>query len=453
MITLDNVGFRYRDVQIVQNLSATINNGEIVLLKGATGSGKSTLLGLISGQSPTFTGGHLQGSISIDDTFQSTTTLHEWARLVGCVQQSPRNGFVGGSVEDEIVFGMENFGYAQREMRHRLEELIDSFALQELRYKSVHSLSAGQQQLVAIAAAVAVKPRVLLLDEPTSALDADSTLRVLAIVKTLAREEGLSVLVAEHRIERLTGYIDRELELAPLNIETSSHPFVNMGDANATILDVPQGHVAEVEKASVSFEGLDILRNFSMSVVGGRCAAVIGENGAGKTTLLQLLTGDLACDCGSVRVCGLNPADLTATSLATSLTVVPQQPSDVFLFDSVQKECALNDRVHNLSAGSTFALLQTLTQHVSDAQHPRELSEGQQLLLALALAFAGGAKVVLLDEPTRGLDVRSKTLLAELINLQTSHGRSIIIATHDIEFANAVAQDVFHLEPNMRGAR
>ena len=453
MIHLDNISFRYQGVEVLHNITSTIKSGEIVLLKGSTGSGKSTLLGLIAGQSPTFTGGHLQGSISIDGILQSTATSREWARLVGFVQQSPRHGFVGGSVEDEIVFGMENFGIPPVDMRHRLEELLDTFALRDLRYKPMQNLSAGQQQLVAIAAAVAVRPRVLLLDEPTSALDADSTARVLNVVQTLAREEGLAVLVAEHRVERLSSLCDYVIELPLPGDKLSEVPLVLPTWKVSSRPHISVDVVVEVNRLGVTLGGVEILRNVSLQVESGHCAAITGENGVGKSTLMRVLMGDLACDSGSVQVCGLDPAELTAILLAKKVNFVPQQPSDLFLFESVHKECALNDRVHELDEGSTLTLLHSLTPHVTATQHPRELSEGQQLLLALALTFSGTARVILLDEPTRGLDVHAKRLLTQLINHEVSRGRSIIISTHDTEFAHSVTNDVVLLETTMSGAR
>lgn len=213
MIELCHVGLRYTEQTVIDDLTLRIDEGELVLLAGPTGSGKSSLLSIINGLAPEFTGGQLQGSVLIDGQAQHETSKSHWSRLVATVMQSPLDSFVADIVEDEIAFGMETHGFAPEAMRQRVEEVLDLLGLAELRQRPIATLSGGQQQRVAIAAALTLQPRVLLLDEPTSALDPTAADEVLSTVHRLVHDLGLTVIVAEHRIERIIHYADRVLLL------------------------------------------------------------------------------------------------------------------------------------------------------------------------------------------------------------------------------------------------
>ena len=211
MITFSNVSLIYPNSErtIIENASFSVTEGEFVLLMGHTGAGKSSVLRLINGLVPHHTGGILSGEISVAGRSTRLMKPGELADVVGIVGQNPMNGFVSDLVEDEIAFGLETLGVPSDVMRKRVEEVLDLLALVQLRRRQISELSGGEQQRVAIAAALVTNPKVLLLDEPTSALDPIAAEEVLSILHRLVHDLGLTVIVAEHRLERVIQFVDR----------------------------------------------------------------------------------------------------------------------------------------------------------------------------------------------------------------------------------------------------
>ncbi len=483
MIKLEGVGLTYSELPVLSDLSLRIEEGELVLLAGPTGSGKSSLLSIINGLAPQFTGGHLTGIVSIDGHHQHETDTSVWSRLVATVMQSPVDSFVADVVEDEIAFGMETHGFAPEAMRQRVEEVLDLLGLSDLRQRPISTLSGGQQQRVAIASALTLQPRVLLLDEPTSALDPTAADEVLSTVHRLVHDLGLTVIVAEHRIDRIIHYADRVLLLSSdadpqlVNPQTavrllptmptltqlaelagSSESPLTVRDARKVVEPLRQlldghtpplrlvsshkPHTIEVQDVTIKRDRAIILSGISMECVRGSITALMGRNGAGKSTLLHTLVGDHKPHAGLVSVVGKPPHELHAAALVETVGLVPQQPSDLFLTDRVADECRMSDRLRSVPAGTTRALLALLSPAVEDTQHPRDLSEGQRLGLALAISLAGNPDVLLLDEPTRGLDSQGKARLVELLKSAARDGRTVVLATHDVELAAEVADNV-----------
>jgi energy-coupling factor transport system ATP-binding protein len=215
MIRLDRVTVTYPDAAhpTLRDVDLTIAEGELVLVSGRTGAGKSTLLGLLNGLVPHFTGGHLQGTVRIDGTDTRHRAPRELAHLVGVVGQDPLAGFVTDVVEDELAYGMEQLGTSPDTMRTRVEETLDLLGIAGLRRRPLRSLSGGQQQRVAIGSVLTAQPRILVLDEPTSALDPTAAEEVLAAVTRLVHDLGVTVVMAEHRMERVVQYADGMLLL------------------------------------------------------------------------------------------------------------------------------------------------------------------------------------------------------------------------------------------------
>lgn len=199
MIELDQVGFRYdgRSEPVLAGITLSIGEGELVLVAGQTGAGKSTLLGTINGLVPHFTGGHLDGVVTVDGVSTATSPPREFAHLVGVVGQDPLAGFVTDTVEDELAYGMEQLGLAPQVMRRRVEETLDLLGIADLRRRALRTLSGGQQQRVAIGSVLTTHPKVLVLDEPTSALDQTAAEDVLATLARLVQNLGTTVLMAE----------------------------------------------------------------------------------------------------------------------------------------------------------------------------------------------------------------------------------------------------------------
>ncbi|MFD3523597.1 energy-coupling factor ABC transporter ATP-binding protein, partial [Streptomyces sp. NPDC058653] len=215
MITFDHLSVQYDDADepVLTDVDLTVDEGELCLVVGHTGVGKSTLLGTVNGLVPHFTGGTLYGSVTVDGRDTATHPPRELADVVGVVGQDPLDGFVTDSVEEELAYAMEQLAVPPETMRKRVEETLDLLGLADLRHRAPHELSGGQQQRVAIGSVLTAHPRILVLDEPTSALDPTAAEEVLAAITRLVHDLGVTVLLAEHRMERVVQYADRVLYL------------------------------------------------------------------------------------------------------------------------------------------------------------------------------------------------------------------------------------------------
>lgn len=530
MIRFERVSVRYEGTAhpTLSGVDLTVPEGELVLLVGPSGVGKSTLLGTVSGLVPHFTGGLLSGRVTVDGRDTRTHKPRELADLVGTVGQDPLAHFVTDTVEDELAYGMESLGLAPDVMRRRVEETLDLLGLAELRDRPIATLSGGQQQRVAIGSVLTPHPKVLVLDEPTSALDPAAAEEVLAVLQRLVHDLGTTVLMAEHRLERVVQYADQvvllpapgaapvmgppaeimkvspvrppvaELGLLagwdplPLSVrdarrgagalrerlsdasppraasasEASASPeppnpsvvpspppraprpgrFARLlgrtgGDASATA-PAAADPVTRVDGLGVRRGRVEALRRVTLTVSPGETVALMGRNGAGKSTLLGALVGMIEPTAGTVRVGGLAPARTDPRAMVRRVGLVPQEPRDLLYADTVAAECAAADRDAGAPEGRCRALVTELLPGVGDDTHPRDLSEGQRLALALALVLTGRPPLLLLDEPTRGLDYAAKARLVGVLRSLAAEGHAIVLATHDVELAAELAHRV-----------
>jgi len=451
----------------LRNVDLTIPEGELVLVIGRTGAGKSTLLKAINGLVPHFTGGTLAGRVSVDGRDTRTHPPRELADVVGYVGQDPLAGFVTDTVEEELAYAMESLGFETSVMRRRVEEILDSLGLTTLRDRPLLDLSSGQQQRVAIGSVLTAGPRVLVLDEPTSALDPPAAEEVLAALTRLVHDLGITVVMAEHRLERVVQYADRIITVHVDGTVSDDAPAPAMADAVIAPPVVELGRLARwqplplsvrdarraagplrerlaaithprltTEPASpvVTTRGLvarygDViaLRGVDFSIAPGEIVALMGRNGAGKSSLLAQLVGLYAPAAGRVEVAGHEPHRRSASDVIRDIALVPQQPSDLFCADTVDDEIGRRPAAREM--------LDRLAPGIDGALHPRDLSEGQRLALALALVLTNRPPVLLLDEPTRGLDYPAKARLVKVLREYARSGSAIVVATHDVELA------------------
>ncbi|MFC8283079.1 ABC transporter ATP-binding protein [Streptomyces cyaneofuscatus] len=518
MIRFEQVSVRYdgTDRPTLSGVDLAVPEGELVLLVGPSGVGKSTLLGTVSGLVPHFTGGVLSGRVTVDGRDTRTHKPRELADLVGTVGQDPLAHFVTDTVEDELAYGMESLGLAPDVMRRRVEETLDLLGLAELRDRPIATLSGGQQQRVAIGSVLTPHPKVLVLDEPTSALDPAAAEEVLAVLQRLVHDLGTTVLMAEHRLERVVQYADQVVllpapgaapvmgapaeimavspvrppvaELAllagwdplPLSVRdarrgagelrerlASASPPGSpvsagfsvvpapvsggprpgrlarlLGRTKAAETPGPADPISRVESLGVRRGRVEALRRVTLTVAPGETVALMGRNGAGKSTLLGALVGMVEPTSGSVRVGGLAPARTDPRAMIRRVGLVPQEPRDLLYADTVAAECAAADRDAGAAEGTCRALVTELLPGVEDATHPRDLSEGQRLALALALVLTARPPLLLLDEPTRGLDYAAKGRLVGVLQSLAAEGHAIVLATHDVELAAELAHRV-----------
>ncbi|MFD3734266.1 ABC transporter ATP-binding protein [Streptomyces sp. NPDC058632] len=529
MIRFENVSVTYdgSPEPSVRGVDFEVPEGELVLLAGPSGVGKSTVLGAVSGLVPHFTGGTLRGRVTVAGRDTRTHKPRELADVVGTVGQDPLSHFVTDLVEDELAYGMESLGLPADVMRRRVEETLDLLGLADLRDRPLSTLSGGQQQRVAIGSVLTPHPRVLVLDEPTSALDPAAAEEVLAVLQRLVHDLGTTVLMAEHRLERVVQYADRVVLLpgpgeppllgtpaevmavspvfppvvalgrlagwsplpltvrdarrraAPLRerlseaeamsatvtatapaparkppaaLTASTAPsltrrtpfslFPRKRSGTAATPAPTPGHVAEVRALAVRRGGVRALRHVDLTVAPGETIALMGRNGAGKSTLLGALVGLVEPSAGAVRTGDAVPHRTRPRDLVRRVGLVPQEPRDLLYADTVAAECAAADRDAEAEPGTCRALLSELLPGIADDSHPRDLSEGQRLTLALAVVLAARPPLLLLDEPTRGLDYAAKARLVSVLRGLAAEGHAIVLATHDVELAAELAHRV-----------
>ncbi|MFF8483026.1 ATP-binding cassette domain-containing protein [Streptomyces antibioticus] len=697
MIRFENVSVTYDGASepTVHGVDLTIPEGELVLLAGPSGVGKSTLLGTVSGLVPHFTGGTLRGRVTVAGRDTRTHKPRELSDVVGTVGQDPLSHFVTDTVEEELAYGMESLGLAPEVMRRRVEETLDLLGLAALRDRPIATLSGGQQQRVAIGSVLTPHPRVLVLDEPTSALDPAAAEEVLAVLLRLVHDLGTTVLLAEHRLERVLQYADQvallpspgtppllgtpadmmavspvyppvvalgrlahwtplpltvrdarrratdlrerlavltptggKPQAAPTTADTRTTPTApatgtgptapatgtgpgpastagrattagpatatasataarptnatdpatgedpastaspaiaadpTKADGPATAAAHPTGTTpvsaeapatpadpaspaskptraaavptttadttnapgpasggtpaavtaaaadpasggeavepapsaivspspapatrpvaaprwrlfgklagggrdgsrartpgqpptpaptdpappaAEIRALSVRRGHVQALRRIGLTLVAGETVALMGRNGAGKSTLLSTLVGLVEPSAGTVEVGGVTPHRTSPRDLVRRVGLVPQEPRDLLYADTVAGECAAADRDAQAEPGTCRALVSELLPGIADDVHPRDLSEGQRLTLALAVVLTARPPLLLLDEPTRGLDYAAKARLVAVLRELAAAGHAIVLATHDVELAAELAHRV-----------
>lgn len=486
-----NVGFTYPDAPTptLRGVDLSVAEGELCLVVGPTGSGKSTLLQAVSGLVPRFTGGLLTGEVSVGGRSTAEHPPRDLADVVGTVGQDPAAGFVADTVEDEIAYVMENLAVPVDVMRRRLEDTLDLLGLADLRHRPLADLSGGQQQRVAIAAVLASNPRILVLDEPTSALDPAAADEVLSALSRLVHDLGLTVIVAEHRLERIVQFADMVVHVpgqgrpvrlgAPrdvLGAGTPAPPVVRLAEEMgwtpmpltvrearrsagplrerlATLTPIePPGRapiagctgstVATVRGLHARYGPVVALSGVDVDLRRHEVCALMGRNGSGKSTLMAHLSGLRAPASGTVTVDGAAPSGRPPRRLVRSVGLVPQDFSILLFADTVTDECATADHDAGLAAGTTLGTLSRLVPSIDPHLHPRDLSEGQRLALALAVVLAPDPALLCLDEPTRGLDYDAKDRLVRQVRSLADRGHSVLLATHDVELVAEVADRV-----------
>ncbi|MFO7633649.1 MAG: ATP-binding cassette domain-containing protein [Caldilinea sp.] len=527
MIRLEHLTYTYPGAvaPALNDISLDLPEGQLILLIGPSGAGKSTLLRCINGLVPHFSGGALHGNVRVQGLDPVTATPRILSRHVGFVFQDPEAQFVTDRVEDEIAFALENAAMPPQEMRVRVEETLDLLDLTPLRDRPLKNLSGGERQRVAIAAALALRPSILVLDEPTSQLDPKSAEDVLNSLVRLNNDLGLTVILAEHRLERVLPYVDSIIYL----------PATGGGDGSPVIFDDARSVMGEVDLAPplvmvgkalgwhplpltikeglrfsrswlaeqrrtvdalprrrrliarsgepfvracgvrVRYGSQEVLRGVDFDLWPGEIVVLMGRNGAGKTTLLRSLVGLMRPQAGEIRVDGKANAGREVADICRQIGYLPQDPNTLLFAESVREELMVTLRNHGMANGdrrseigdleiggvggsATNVNLQSPISHSPNGSitdllsrlrlldkadaYPRDLSVGERQRVALAAITVTRPGALLLDEPTRGLDYAAKRELERLLHEWRDDGMAILVVTHDVELAAAIADRV-----------
>jgi energy-coupling factor transport system ATP-binding protein len=497
MIYLDHLSYAYPGAsdRALSDISLDIGEGEFTLVAGPSGSGKSTLLRVLNGLVPHFTGGSISGSATVSGHDPIAEGPQALSRIVGFVFQDPESQFVVDRVEDEIAFALENAAVPPTEMRLRVEEVLHLLDLTALRDRHLETLSGGEKQRVAIATALAFRPRILALDEPTSQLDPQAAEDVLQALVRLNQDLGLTIVIAEHRLERILPYVDHMVYLSEsgdgvvtgpprrvLHHMDLTPPLVTLAKElgwEPLPLTVKEGRqrVAESQiqasssrtrtstsATSVSsarrepqialhnlrfaYNGTPVLRGIDLELEPGELVALMGRNGSGKTTLLRCIVGLLVPEHGEIEMQGTSVIGRATADICQNVGYLPQDPRDLLFADTVLDELTITLRNHNLSDHPPLAPSELIERlELADAVHryPRDLSAGQRQRAALGAVTVTRPGVLLLDEPTRGLDYPAKRKLVRLLREWQNEGTSILLVTHDVELVAQAADRVLLL--------
>jgi energy-coupling factor transporter ATP-binding protein EcfA2 len=489
LLEIQNIKYYYpgSTKSSLNSIDLKIREGEFLLVVGGSGSGKSSLARVIAGLIPEFYGGRLDGKLFFQEEKLKGDDRQILNSHVGIVFQDPEKQLVMTSVEAEIAFGLENLGLNQQEMFRRVAEVMSFLNLTSLRDKFTANLSGGEKQKVALASVVAMQPRILVLDEPTSQLDPVAAGEFLDLVEFLNKELGYTVVLIEQRLERCFHLVDRIVVMEQGEIICDGTPgdaarwqlahqlpfippvaklfaSVNSSVVPLTVRDgrrelhkyLPTVSLQEIPERKVKLTpvneehtvlaanniwysypgGREVVRGQSLCVKEGEFVVILGANGSGKTTLLKLLTGILKPDRGSVQLLGQDTRNLSLTELGRKVGYLSQNPNDYLFQDTVEDELMFTLNNFQLpDNGICEEILKKLNLYDLRQANPRDLSSGERQRVALASILVAGPRLLLLDEPTRGIDYRLKAELGGFLQGITASGGTVVMVTHDVEFA------------------
>ena len=523
IIEVKDVTFTYSGAQrhALERVSLAVAEGEFVGVIGPSSAGKSTLEGVMSGAVPHHFAGELYGACLVDGKDTCEVTLTDVSRLVGSVLQDIDAQFVTSNVRDELLFGLENFGVTHDEIPARMQQALETVGIEDLRDREIATLSGGQKQKVAIAAILALRPRVLVLDEPTAALDPVSSTLVFETLYEVNQSAGITVVVIEQKVALLSEYCSRvvvldqgklvfddtprkvfshgerlreigvdsprvarvsnslaaaglcELGEPALSVDEAAAivarivgevvegacavPAVSSAPSNATVCDPSIGGDSVVAASSsartgesvVRFEGVSYsypgggasVRALDFKVFPGEIVGIVGRNGAGKTTLTKLLNGLLKPAEGNVVVAGLNTREVPTSRIARHVSTLFQNPDRQICKDTVLDEVAFGLLLQGVSSNEASARAKATCEWFGLPldEAPFSLSRGQRQMVALASVVVGEPQIIVLDEPTCGLDYRECMTVMETVRDMAAAGSAVVMVCHDMEVVSDFA--------------
>jgi energy-coupling factor transport system ATP-binding protein len=472
MIELENVSYTYpHTVQTaLHGLSFSLPEGKCILVTGPSGAGKTTLCLAAAGILHHEYGGKKEGTVTIDGKNVSAYSgLSDLAQKIGIVFDDPEAQMIFTTVEEEILSALEHRGLEASVVEDRLASIMQVTHLSELRNRSPHKLSGGQKQRVALAATLALGNDILILDEPTSELDEHATGRIVSILKDL-KARGKTILLVEHKFSHFREIVDTLVVMENGKISATGTPaelflderlrtivipdfsgirdLKSAGVSPAPVPVVAPDPVIVVQDLSYSYGDIMAIDSLNLSIRPGEFVAIVGENGSGKTTLVKHFNRLLTPARGNVVIAGKNTRQCTITDLAREVGLVFQNPDHMFFADTVREEVEFGLKNIGLSDGDSLihtALEDVGLVHTKDL-YPRWLSRGERQRLAIACVIAMRPPVIVMDEPTTGLDGNEARLVMEILKTLQQAGHTIIVITHNREIAQYCADRVILME-------
>jgi energy-coupling factor transporter ATP-binding protein EcfA2 len=462
MIHIDNLTVRYGAIQALKDISIDIGSGECVLVTGPSGCGKSTLGRVLCGLIPHAIPAQIEGQVEVAGLDTQANLIPKIAQKVGMVFQRPASQLFHLRVEDEVAFGPHNLGLSENEVCQRTEWALHATGLHNLSDKKPSELSGGQKQCLAIAAALAMRPQVLVLDEPTASLDVPNTQRVIETLAALRAEYGITIVLIEHRLaeaaqlaERVvlmedgrivadgspkTVFADRDLRnrlgLRRLTVEPSiSWEALIQSNGVSGVRSQP---LLALKAVSAGFNGYAVIRDVDLDFYAGEFVALVGDNGAGKSTLAMVAAGLIKPQTGTVRY---HNGSLPRPGL--DVTLLFQDPQEQLFTDSVDEEVAFGPQNYDCFDPDLHAR----TLHEADLWELRErrplaLSVGQQQRTTLAACLSLRPRLLILDEPTLGQDWGHLQRLMNYLQVLNLQGTAILLISHDYKLVHHFARRV-----------
>ena len=495
----------------LNNISLSIEAGEFVGIIGPSGSGKTTLASIFSGAIPHHYSGELSGIVKIAGQETKNLALTNIACLIGSVIQDIDAQMVAANVEDEILFGLENFGVAHNEIPNRIDEALQIVGISDLRNRDLDTLSGGQKQKVAIAAILALKPKVMVLDEPTCALDPVSSKMIFSILKDLNKNFGITVVVIEQKVALLSEYCKRLVVLSngilsldlpvsqalknmdllysiginyprtthlvndlqrenicsksdlPVSVEDTVNTIVNTINSGNSLVSHDDSHSeCDEDKCAAAFDfsnasqnlaqnsspclslqnvsfsypsGVSALENVSFDAYPGELVTLVGRNGAGKTTVTKIINGLLKPNSGSIFIDGKNTSNMKISQIAHYVSTLFQNPDRQLCKDTILEEVAFSCILlgESVKEANDHAMQVIEKLNLDPNSSPFMLSRGQRQMVALAATVVTKPKILVLDEPTCGLDYMECLRIMQVVEDLRDHGCCVIMVCHDME--------------------
>ena len=477
-IIVENLNYYYPESaeKTLDNINLNIEKGDFILIAGKSGSGKSTLARCITGAVPYFYGGRIGGSIKINGKSISDMERSERAQEVTMVFQDPERQLMANVVHREIAFGLENVGVEESKIKRRVWEALEFSNLLDLAYRKISTLSGGEKQKVAAASALSYIPGCIILDEPTSQLDPASAEEIVSLLKKINDELSITVIVIEQRIEKWFSAADKVVVMDDgcIKYDGSKSRLYNLDDNELNkflpmslrlskylgIKDMPQNFkdirrkigkvqfiknevkdeadsriLIEAKNARCFYDNDEAVKGIDFSVKKGDFLGIIGSNGAGKSTLMKSIMG-LVKYKGSIRLSGKEVSKYKITEIAKHIGYVSQNPNDYLSKDTVYEELKFTLDNMNINDYSMIdETLKALDIYNLKDRNPRDLSGGERQRAAIASIMVLRPEILMLDEPTRGLDLDVKKRLGEMLKSLNENGTTVIMITHDIDFA------------------
>ena len=445
----------------LHQISLDIAAGEIIVMTGPSGSGKSSLTRVINGLIPYFYEGDLSGEVFVDGKLLNEIPSWERGKIVGNVFQDPRSQFFANEVAGEIAFGCENYGYSHEEIQNNVYRSAEHMNILDILENSLHSLSYGMRQKVAIASAEAIQPEIYVMDEPSANLDIESTYRFADIIRGL-KKQGKTIIIAEHRLYYLMGLADRFLcvrngqivkefsavqmkELSKKEIHTLGlrTPDLNKMEYISHESVATDEVVLEVKAVCKCFGTKKVANNLQIQCRRGEIIAIIGPNGTGKSTLGRILAGLLKEDSGEVVLFGkkCKPKERLG-----KVWYIPQDLDSQLFGEDLLDELTTGSEMNKERETKAKEILTALELIPFIKQHPSTLSGGQKQRLALGVALMHDAPIIVLDEPTSGLDGTNMRHVSSMIRKLAKMGRTILVITHDAECALSCCERALRLK-------